>query len=126
MKLLWPVLLFTGVVARGAEEAAVTQYRTEPGLRGAIDAKGDLLVLFFAPSCEHCKALMGPYTEAAARLATNGVPVKLAKVDAVRHPEMAKAYGVAGYPTLRYFKENEVQVMDGASAGRTADEVRAC
>jgi hypothetical protein len=45
-------------------------------------------------------------------------------VDAVAHADVAKQFGVAGYPTLRYFKENEVQVMDGASAGRTSDEVR--
>ena len=39
------------------------------------------------------------------------------------YPDLAKLYGVAGYPTLRYFKDKEVQVMDGANAGRTADEV---
>jgi len=86
---------------------------------------GDLFVMFHAPWCEHCEALSHAFEEAAMMLAQKevGLKVTLAKVDGSKHEDLAKRYGVQGYPTLRYFKEREVQVMDAANSGGTAEDI---
>ena len=75
--------------------------RTEKAFTSAVEKQGDLLVLFYAPWCEHCNALMGPFKETADRLEEANVPVTLAKVDATKQTELAEKNGVKGYPTLR-------------------------
>lgn len=86
---------------------------------------GDLLVMFYAPWCEHCKELSPAFEEAAKMLSQkeSHLKVTLAKVDGSENEELAKKYGIQGYPTLRYFKEREVQVMDATNSGRSADEI---
>ena len=44
------------------------------------------------------------YAEAAKIVADRDFAVKLAKVDATAHKEVAKKFEVKGYPTLKFFK----------------------
>ncbi|CAF0764827.1 unnamed protein product, partial [Didymodactylos carnosus] len=68
----------------------------------------------------HCKALAGPYADAAKQLKASGSDTKLAKVDATAETELATKYGIKGYPTLKYFSDSTTIDYNG---GRTADDI---
>ena len=62
--------------------------------------------MFYAPWCEHCKALMPAYEAAARSLADLSVP--LVKVDGTENKELADRFGAAGWPTLKVFNRGRV------------------
>jgi protein disulfide-isomerase A1 len=77
-----------------------------------------VLAEFYAPWCGHCQSLTPEYARAATALKDAGV--KLAKVDAVEHSDLAQEHGVEGYPTLYFFVDGEKRPYNG---GRTSDEI---
>lgn len=58
------------------------------------------MVEFYAPWCGHCKALEPEWNAAASALKGK---VKFAKVDATENEQLARKFGVQGYPTIKYF-----------------------
>lgn len=58
------------------------------------------MVEFYAPWCGHCKALEPEWNTAARDLKGK---VKFAKVDATENEQLARRFGVQGYPTIKYF-----------------------
>ncbi|RRT32542.1 hypothetical protein B296_00055106 [Ensete ventricosum] len=60
-----------------------------------------VMVEFYVPWCEHCKALAPEY--AAAATALRGEDVVLAKVDATKANVLAQKYDLQGYPTVLFF-----------------------
>ncbi|EFJ25662.1 hypothetical protein SELMODRAFT_232026 [Selaginella moellendorffii] len=65
-----------------------------------LDAKGIVIVEFFANWCGHCKALAPAWDKAATAL--KGI-VTIAAVDADTHKSLAAEYGLQGFPTIKVF-----------------------
>jgi len=70
-----------------------------------------VLVAFTAPWCGHCKRLKEPMSEAATLLKAHGI--QAGNVDATVHGDLAKRFGVRGYPTLKIFKSGKAQDYAG-------------
>ncbi|RHY27674.1 hypothetical protein DYB32_006624 [Aphanomyces invadans] len=68
----------------------------------AQDPTKHVLVEFYAPWCGHCKSLSPTWDKLGAVFAGDD-NVVIAKVDATATGELAKKFGVSGYPTIKYF-----------------------
>lgn len=73
-----------------------------------------IAVEFFAPWCGHCKRLEPEWAAAAETFANSppaglDVEVKLAAVDATAETELATKYGIRGYPTIKIFRNGDLE-----------------
>lgn len=69
--------------------------------------------MFYAPWCGHCKNMKPDFSKLAKFMNENNKPVKIAKVDATVHGEIATKFNVQGYPTLFYFQNGEPKNYEG-------------
>ena len=70
--------------------------------------------------CGHCKSLAPHYEKAATALKAAGVNVVIAKVDVTEEKASGEAYGVKGFPTLKWFTNGKVSDYGG---GRTEETI---
>ncbi|KIX08267.1 protein disulfide-isomerase domain [Rhinocladiella mackenziei CBS 650.93] len=81
------------------------------------------LVEFFAPWCGHCKNLAPIYEELATVFAASGDKVTIANVDADKHKDLGKRFGVQGFPTLKWFDGTPGAEPQEYSGGRDLESL---
>lgn len=99
--------LFSGAVTLLAGVATAAQgvvELTPDNFKSVVEESGKpAFVEFFAPWCGHCKNLAPVYEELAQAFAYAEDKVTIAKVDADTHRSLGSTYGIAGFPTLKWF-----------------------
>ncbi|KAJ9639034.1 hypothetical protein H2204_003942 [Knufia peltigerae] len=81
------------------------------------------LVEFFAPWCGHCKNLAPVYEELATAFAASGNKVSIANVDADKHKDLGKRFGVQGFPTLKWFDGKPGSEPEDYNGGRDLESL---
>ncbi|KAF9510848.1 hypothetical protein BS47DRAFT_1377367 [Hydnum rufescens UP504] len=112
--LLKSSLLVAGTVAPwlvAAGEGSDVIDLTQSNFESVIANEPLVLVEFFAPWCGHCKALAPHYDEAATSLKEKNI--KLAKVDCVDQADLCQQHSIAGYPTLKVYKNGTATDYNG-------------
>lgn len=84
-----------------------------------INSKDVWFVEFYAPWCGHCKNLVPEWEKLAS--ATEGM-IKIGAVDMTTDQDAGSAYGIRGFPTLKFFGANKNSPTD-YNGGRTANEL---
>lgn len=105
-----------------AEEEGDVVVLTPDNFHTYVGNTAGAFVEFYAPWCGHCKALAPDWSTLGTTFKSSRSEVVIGKVDADAHRELAGAYDVRGYPTLKWFPANSKQPED-YNGGRTIDEL---
>jgi len=105
----------------GVEGSLFLKHLTTSEFDEFLKFKKNVLVMFYAPWCGHCKAMKPAYAQAAKQLTEEGVEHVLATVDATIESSLASKYGVKGYPTLKLFTKGKV--VEDYNGGRSRENI---
>lgn len=116
---------FSALVAVGAAGAVVSltpeTFDSEVG-----DPNFDLVVVkFYASWGGHCKHMAPAYEEAASYLKISHPRIKLARIDAAEHEEFNAKYEIHGYPTLKVFRNGDLNSPTNYEGQRSASGLMA-
>jgi len=84
---------------------------TDSTFEKALNEYENLMVLFYAPWCGHCKKFHPEYEKAALSLKKENII--LAKVDAESNKKLSKKYNIESYPTIKAFIKKKEYTYDG-------------
>ena len=73
--------------------------------RDVIQNDKDVMLLFYAPWCGHCKALHPKYEEVAKKLKAKNPKLVLAKIDATENE--VESVNISGFPTVKFYPGNK-------------------
>ncbi|XP_046403308.1 protein disulfide-isomerase A3 [Ischnura elegans] len=120
--MIFKVLVLLAVICTAwATESDVLVF-TDDDFSSRINEHDTVLVMFYAPWCGHCKKLKPEYEKAAGVVKEHDPPIMFAKVDCTEGgKETCNKFGVTGYPTLKIFKDGEVNKEYGGP--RDADGI---
>jgi len=96
--------------APASNDAPVTIVVADEFEKIVLDNTKDVLVMFYAPWCGHCKNL-APVFEALGEKFKDDANVVISKMDATAN-FVDSAYGVQGFPTLKFFPAGSNDVLD--------------
>lgn len=102
------------------EDSAVVKLTSE-GFVDFIKENPLALVEFFAPWCGHCKTLGPQFVKAADVLQEKDIP--LAQVDCTEEQELCMSQGIRGYPSLKTFKDHDVENPKDYEGARSAEAI---
>ena len=70
-----------------------------------INNDKDVMLLFYAPWCGHCKALHPKYEEVAKKLKAKNPKLLMAKIDATENE--VENINISGFPTVKFYPGNK-------------------
>lgn len=79
-----------------------------------------VLILFYAPWCGHCKAFAPEYSKIADAVKEKGIKVVTARVNVEENEVTSQLNNIEGFPTIKLFINNEISEYEG---DRTVDKV---
>ncbi|AQZ18915.1 PDI1 (YCL043C) and EUG1 (YDR518W) [Zygosaccharomyces parabailii] len=118
--------LLTFVVGAQAQEAAAPSNSdvvklTSENFESFIKEHPLVLTEFFAPWCGHCKNLAPHYVEAASILKDKDIT--LAQIDCTEEQDLCMGQGIGGYPSLKIFKDHDLDNALEYDGGRTTESI---
>lgn len=96
-----------------SEQATNVVHLNEENFGDTISTHANVLVMFYAPWCGHCKAMKPHFDEAARIMKEEQVQGVMAAVDATKATSLASKYKVEGFPTVKFFQYGEYRYEYG-------------
>lgn len=101
------------------DEPSEVQHLNTDNYKTFLKKKKNVLVMFYAPWCGHCKKAK-PEFDKAAETFKDDPKIELAAVDCTKHREVCSANDVQGYPTIKYFSYYKTKLE--YNGGRVAED----
>jgi len=103
------------------DEASAIQFLTHENIDSFVQENKNVLVLYYAPWCGHCKMLKPELIAAADQLQKEEYPASIAAVDCTEEKDRCEKENIEGYPTMKFYKDG--QLSEEYSGERTKDGI---
>ena len=73
----------------------------------------NILVLFYATWCGHCKKFLPTYVKISQKLYEEKPRINLAKIEMSSNNEIKNKYNISSFPTIKFFQKGKPYNYDG-------------